>query len=54
MPQDDAFRVHGIPPQLVGTINKGNDILSEMLALAGVRDLSLAQHVEKTDPRLIE
>ena len=49
MPQDKVFRLHMIPPQLVGTINKANDILSEMLALASVRDLSWAQHLEKTD-----
>ena len=48
VPQDKVFRLHMITPQLVGTINKGND-MSEMLALAGVRDLSWAQHVEKTD-----
>ena len=49
MPQDKVFRVHMIPLQPVSPISKGNDVLSEMLALASVRDLSWAPHVEKTD-----
>ena len=53
VPQVEFFLIHMIPPQLVNTINKGSN-MSEMLALAGGRDLSWAQHVEKTDPRLIK